>query len=125
MKAGDTFFANVQGAHLTIVVAGPCPHGKVLYVKVTSDLRGIDHTCPIDPGDHPDIQHESFIHYGEADIGDATALDSAVTRRQVQMKEPVSREVLQRVAEGFSASEHARPRYEDFVQGRCSCDKRR
>lgn len=97
----------------------------MLYVGVTSDPGGLDHTCPVQPEDHPDIHHNSFIHFGDAVIGSAAALDFAIFAKQIVVKEAVSGEVISRIVEGFSASEQARPRYEDFVQGRCSCDRRR
>jgi hypothetical protein len=125
LNAGDTFVANVPGAHLRIVVAGPCAHGNVLYVGVTSDPGDHDHTCLVQPKDHPAIHHDSFIHYGDAVIGSAAALDFAIVgTKQITGTQAVSAEVLRRIIEGFSGSEHARPRYEDFAQGKCSCDKR-
>lgn len=125
MKAGDTFYLEVEGAHLIVVVSGPCRHGKVLIVRVTSDPGAIDHTCRLTQKDHAGLDRDSYVHYGDAEIGDAAALDLARERKQLDPKEAMSPEVLQRIIEGFSDSEHAKPRYEDFAQGRCSCDKRR
>lgn len=125
MRAGDTFYLKVEEAHLFIVVSGPCAHGKVLLIRVTSDPGHIDHTCRLDSSDHSSLEHDSYVHFGDAEIGDAAALDLARDRKLLDSKERVSEATLQRIIDGFSASEHAKPRYQDFAEGHCSCDKRR
>jgi len=124
LKPGETFRANLAGAHWRVLVWGPCAHGNVLVVGVTSDEERLDRTCPIQPKELPGLDHESFVHYGDAKIGPASGLQRALDTNQVVPGQPVTDDILRRIVDGFSESRHARPRYDEFAHGRCACDRR-
>jgi hypothetical protein len=121
VNAGDTFVLSAQGAHLCIVAAGPCQHGNILFVRVTSDHPSKDRTCILQPGDHPFIRHTSLIHYADAKVVDDRRLADAIRAGQVQMRTPVNAVVLRDIRCGFSASLHALPIHVNFVVGPCRC----
>jgi len=50
--------------HLYAVMNDPCPEGLCLMVNVTSiRARYHDPACLLDDGDHPFIQHPSYMLY--------------------------------------------------------------
>ena len=119
MTPGDTFLARVANAHLAVVVA-ECKHGNVLFVRLTSDGPGKDQTCRLGRGDHPWITHDSVIHYGDAMRVPNATLDLQLGR-QLDAQEPLSQDVLKRIAGGFAVSLYAKPVDADFVAGNCRC----
>lgn len=121
MRPGDTFVLLAQGAHLRIVVAGPCQHGRILFVGVTSDAPAKDRTCTLDVGDHPFLHHTSLIHYGDAMIGESRQLLAAVPAGHIEVRESITPDLLLRIQQGFNQSMHAKPIHIDFINGRCRC----
>jgi hypothetical protein len=70
VSLGETFYGGgeVHGAdHLWIVINDPQAHnGTALIVNVTTLRPGADTTYVLRRGDHPFIQHDSYVRFSSA-----------------------------------------------------------
>jgi hypothetical protein len=101
-----------SGLHLFVLVLGPVTfpgYGstpQIAMVSATTLREGIPHdpACVLEPGDHPFIQHRSFISYRhlrlDTDPHVGRMVDSAVWSRH----EPCTPALLQRIVAGVCLS---------------------
>ncbi len=104
MKRGESFrFADPRiDDHLWVVISDPDPAtGSVLVTSVTTwteDVR--DHSCIIEPGEHPSIRVRSCVFYDSTLAAPARELDARRDRGALVMHEPFTPDVLRRVMNG-------------------------
>ena len=97
MEAGDTFKYGQRGGHLWVVVSNPTASpAHVLIVNMTTD-RGIDRSCILNVGDHPFVEHTTCIRYDMARIVANDELERFVASNTIQLNEPVSADILERI----------------------------
>jgi hypothetical protein len=107
MEAGNTFYLPDKSAygHLWIVISDPKKNpDRVLLVSMTSYDVDKEDVCLIEAGEHPKVKHKTCIYYKPAR---ATSLENLLRLRDsgyLDMQEPVSAELLQRIRRGVSLS---------------------
>jgi len=103
MKAGDVFRL-VKGAdkHAKVIISDPASFpGKVLFVGMTSWDPREDQSCILLPGDHSTVYHRTCITYSRGNAkASNTELDAMFRAGLLQVFEPVSNDVLQRIRKG-------------------------
>lgn len=111
--AGDTCLQDgPNGRHLWVVVHGPeaCPgYGQpphVITVSVTTLRAGNSHdpACILHAGDHPFIQHDSWIYYRAARLDPLADAQLHVANALWIPHQPFSPQLLVRVRAGLCAS---------------------
>ncbi|MCW5776397.1 MAG: hypothetical protein KIS87_08175 [Phycisphaeraceae bacterium] len=104
MKLGESFRFADPGIdeHLWIVMSEPDPAtGGVLVTSVTTWNEGVrDHSCIIEPGEHPSIRVRSCVFYDSTVVAPARELDARRERGELVMHEPLAPDLLRRVLAG-------------------------
>jgi hypothetical protein len=107
LNRGDTFLtgdAQEDTLHLWIVLTPPS-EGEVVTVSVTTKRRRSETLVELHPGDHPFIVHDSVIAYSYARIRTVEGIEIAVASGAAKLREPVSPDLLKRVANGLIESD--------------------
>jgi hypothetical protein len=100
------------GRHLFFLLLGPVilpgygPRPQIAMASATT-LRGgvpFDDACVLNPGDHPFIQHRSYIAYRYLRIDTADHVDSMVVTAGWLPHEPCTPELLGRIIAGVCRS---------------------
>jgi hypothetical protein len=106
--AGDTFILTRQTGdvpHLWVLLWGPAgPADAFLAVHLSTWREGRDRSCLIQAGEHPFVQHETYVVYNNAKRFSAAVLQGAIAARQAMPRAPVSPRLLDRLRAGFFAS---------------------
>src|ERR1051326_4869644 len=108
MKLGDAFLGGgeVHGEdHLWFVINDPSAHGDVaLIVNVSTVRPNAETTCLLQRGEHPFIQHDSYVRYGSARGTNAADLDRLVKSRRLKPHQATSKMLLEKIRAGAKAS---------------------
>lgn len=115
-ELGSTFLndpATKLPRHLWILASDPSVDpGCIVLVNVSSDPgRHDDRTCILRRGDHPVIQHESYVRYDCAEFGVLAAIQKAHAKLLITQRVAVSAAVLSRIHRGFEKSPHAKKKF--------------
>ncbi len=114
-EAGDAFFCQAgPKEHLFVVLFDPNTYpsegfGKRLcivsvnFTSVTAEKR-IDSACIIEAGEHPFIQHQSYVFYEKIQIIDHEHVCTCVRTGVYRPAQKVSVELLERIVTGIQAS---------------------
>lgn len=99
---GDTFLYQYPGSkyHLFIVVTRRMNDSSFVCTMVSSwknDSRLDDPACILEPGDHPFIQHKSYVAYKETVIFYPDQLDRLFSLGMCLPRDPVSPSLLDRI----------------------------
>lgn len=100
------------GLHLFVIALGPAvldgygPAPQVLMASATTLRDGIpfDSACVLEPGDHPFIQHRSYIAYRYARVDSAAHVEHMVTSQVWLPKEPCDPQLIERIVSGVRQS---------------------
>lgn len=100
------------GNHLFVLVLGPVViplyGGKEQFamVGVTSIRDGVPHdpACELNPGDHPFIQHPSYVKYRDLRVNSCAHVENMVGTTVWPPHHPCSAELLQRIVAGICLS---------------------
>lgn len=104
MKAGATFhFDN----HLWMVISDPDQDAeKVLIVNFTTWRPRCDPACIVNPGEHPFINRQTCVNYGDALLFSVGQLAELVREGQiVPYPHPLSAELLAKIRQRAGESE--------------------
>jgi hypothetical protein len=107
MEAGETFYLPDRSAdgHLWIVISDPGKDpDRVLLVSMTSHDVDKEDVCLIDPGEHPRVKQRTCICYKPARATSLKNLDRLRDSGYLQMQEPVSADLLERIRRGVALS---------------------
>src|SRR2546427_9651637 len=108
MKQGDTFLGSeeVHGEdHLWLVINDPPAHaGLALIVNVSTLRPNAESTCIVQPGEHPFIQHVSYVRYGSGRKVNVADLTEAVKKGLLKPHQVASKAFLEKVRAGANAS---------------------
>jgi len=116
MNAGDTFRRG-SGSHLWIVVSDPQQNAnQVLLVNLTSNRAWQDQSCIISAGEHPFVTRETIVFYRNAMIASNHDLDSQLASGAIQLHDPVSSPLLQRIRVGAAASARIALGHQDLLR---------
>lgn len=94
------------------------PDAHVVVVSVSSVVEGAPHdsTCYLEVGDHPFIRHRSYVFYAVATAYPIATLEQMVVSGEIEVREPVSEDVMVRVTQGLLDSRHSKPRWKGIVR---------
>jgi hypothetical protein len=110
MKPGDTFLGGreVHGDdHLWLVINDPSAHGGVVLIVNVSTLRpNAETTCLVQRGEHPFIQHDSYVRYGSARKAREVDLEKLVRAGRLRPHQIANKALLEKVRAGATASPH-------------------
>lgn len=124
LAKGSILVPSGRDKHLHIVCNDPTPYPKyanaesVLLVNITTlypDLP-FDPTCILNIGDHPFIQHQSFVFYGKADIFAATRLVAGVQSGELVVRQECPGPTFTRVLSGFELSKKVPGKIKNYYQ---------
>ncbi|MCL5098047.1 MAG: hypothetical protein M1608_11075 [Candidatus Omnitrophica bacterium] len=108
MEPGDTFLGGgeVLGEdHLWLVINNPPAHAGVALIVNVSTLRpNAETTCLVQKGEHPFIQHDSYVRYGSARSANVADLEKLVKAGRRKPHQAASRVLLEKVRAGATAS---------------------
>jgi hypothetical protein len=107
LNRGDTFLTGDEQddtLHLWIVLTSPS-EGEVVTVSVTTKRRRSECLVELHAGDHPFIIHDSVVAYSYARIRTVEEIELADASGAAKLREPVSRDLLERVCNGLLDSE--------------------
>lgn len=120
IKAGTTFLIPDPGPvldpHLWVIISDPEQDpDHVLLVNFTSWRKGVDESCVVEPGDHPFFEHKSVVNYHDAVEREKQELQAALDVTRLEMREPLSPQLLERIRAGAAVSEHLEYRHRDLL----------
>ncbi len=89
-----------------IKVDGYGSQPQVLLASVMSIKPGIilDDSCLLGPGDHPFIEHDSFVDYRYTRLETAQHIEGRIDDGVYVLKEPCSPELIRRIIQGAMKS---------------------
>lgn len=106
--AGDTFLltrGTGSTPHLWVVLWGPAGAARAfLSIYLTTLRPHSDRSCVLRAGEHPFIQHDTAVAYGEVQRWPEERLDELIAAGIAKPRQPVSAAVLARLRAGFFAS---------------------
>ena len=68
-----------------------------------------DNSCLVASGDHPFLQHASYVAYDKCRVEQAVALENLVKSGYMIEKEPASEDLVASISAGLKKSKFARP----------------
>ena len=124
MHRGDTLLrpiiiANPKlKAHLWIVVTEPTADGSCVMVNITTPKgHRLDRTVVLQKGDHPFVQHESIISYGDAQIENVKDLLACVQCATAKRgKQQILPPLLRRIQDGVLKSPDTPHKVREFCK---------
>ena len=111
-SAGDTFVnqsAPHTPTHLWAVISDIQQSvDEIVIVNFTSWRQDKDESCLLDKGDHPHIQHKTYISYRDAHVVTLAKLEELESQSLITRKETLDSDILTRVREGAMVSPFAK-----------------
>lgn len=104
--------------HLFVVLNDPCPDGQCLLVMVSSvkPNRHYDPTCVLDDGDHPYIDHKSYIVYRLAEAMQVSRISKMVALKYYEPRMDMDPAIFQQICDGLFESDETRPRLINYAK---------
>ena len=96
--------------HLFVVINDPGEDEEVVLASLSSVHARSDTACPVHPGDHPFVDHESCIEYRYCRTDSIAHLNTLLKSGYITRREDASDELVERILEGAWASDHTKPR---------------
>jgi hypothetical protein len=111
MKLADTVITTkpdtARDKHLWIVCSDPAKNSEeVLILNLTTDPIFDDRSCVLHRGDHPFVRRDCYINYAEGYLQSDAFLNKKITDKVIELREPMSSAVMQRIWYGASVSDH-------------------
>ena len=92
--------------HLWVIVSDPSQDpDDVLIVNFTTRTDRSDESCNVEPGEHPFVKHRTVVEYRGAKRVSARQLDQLLANTRLELREPVSQELLARIRAGAAISD--------------------
>jgi|SRR6266404_5149992 len=109
MNTGDTLCIPEPGtsldSHLWAVISDPIADPfQIVLVNFTKHRQDKDQACVLQDGDHPFIKIPTCVEYRRAKIVTNEQLDILISLPNVEVREPLSPEVLERILDGVPNS---------------------
>lgn len=119
-QMGTTFWTNPKHptipSHLHIVISDPFKNeGEIAIVNVTTIRGEHDDSCILIPGDHPRIQHPSYVGYARGWIVNLNSLVMLMDAMQIHRSPRMDLAVVARVQKGAMKSPKTPPRIKGLL----------
>ena len=96
--------AGPQGSlHLWIIATEPV-NDRAVIVSVTTLRHNVDQTVVLQKGDHPFVNHQSAVFFGDSKIVNATMLAEQVANGSVSNHHPCDTRLIDEIGMGLRAS---------------------
>lgn len=98
--------------HLWVVIARPFRGDDLIIVSLSSVKAGgmrPDPACLLHGGEHPFVNHESYVFYRRAEFTTVTSLRGKVTRGEVMVKPPADTALVRQIRSAAIKSEFTDP----------------
>jgi hypothetical protein len=117
VKRATLLYPSGATNHLFVFLNDPFgPARQVLMVPACSVVGNYhDTTCLISPGEHPFIEHDSYIAYQHCRIEPAPKLDQGVARNEFHDRGLMDQAVFARVLAGLYSSRRTKPFAVNFL----------
>jgi hypothetical protein len=117
MNLGDSFLMEYPRGgvkHLFIVVHKASD--RILLVNVSSLKVGVecDTSCVLRQGEHPFIDHDSFVVYSQVFFALESYIDGQIRHGICKRQDPVTNDVLERIGRGAAISESIPEKYRQY-----------
>lgn len=126
LQKGTLLIPSGSTDHLFFICNNPVFYPKaatecILTVNISSVKPDIDYdsTCILHVGDHPFVNHPSFVFYNKARIMGAVTVSQSVASGDFRTHVPCGDQAFQRILDGFGLSPHVIPRIRLFYQKYC------
>ena len=88
--------------HIRFIISDPDENNNVLVVNMTTFHNNgrEDTSCILDIGDHPKIEHKSWLNYAESEELHILKLTEGSIRRIIPFDSNISDEVLKKIQQG-------------------------
>ncbi|MCG2572352.1 hypothetical protein LVY74_02115 [Acinetobacter sp. ME22] len=125
-KVGDAFFRpDGLKDHLNVVLFDPNHfpdlgfgnHLCIVKVNITTIYEGkyFDPTCIVRKGEHPFIDHDSFVYYQKLEIEHFSHIHTCVNNGIWRPADPISGELLLRMQNGVKNSGDTPKKYKKYI----------
>jgi hypothetical protein len=108
MRRGDTFLGGGEAHgenHLWLVINDPSAHSGIALIVNVSNLRpNAETTCLVRRGEHPFMQHDSYVRYGSARRANVVDLEKLVKAGRLKLHQIASGTLLEKIRAGAKAS---------------------
>jgi hypothetical protein len=101
--------------HLFIIIAIEKSSNAALLVNITSPKIGCDCSCSINIGEHPFLEYNSVINYGDARVTPISNLEYSLKKSIIKKHSPVSKELLKKIRDGALISLDIPIKYRNFL----------
>ncbi|CDH21877.1 conserved hypothetical protein [Xenorhabdus bovienii str. kraussei Quebec] len=126
VKKGTIMLLTGAKEHLFFICSDPVLYPQLtkecfLAVNLTTIYSDIeyDNTCILSVGDHPFVNHDSYILYKKAEILGVDTVTSQVIAGDIRVSEPCRNDVFDRILNGFNTSPHVKPKVRKFYTKYC------
>jgi len=105
LTAGNTLLIRTppnNKEHLFIIIA--VQDCAALLVNITTPKIGCDCSCCINVGEHPFLQHNSVVNYGDASIRPMSNIEACLKNNIIKRNSPVSIPLLKKIQHGAMIS---------------------
>lgn len=113
VRLGEAFFNKNSPSlptHLYMVASDPEKNAaEVVLVNATTRHFDtvFDEACLLSEGDHPDIEHDSYMTYMRLKIAAAAVIDAGMKGGVLTKRQDLTSELLRKVQEGVMKSKYA------------------
>jgi hypothetical protein len=97
---------NPDSKHLFVVLTNPCAGGQHLLTSITSmkPNRPYDPTCVLEAGEHPFLDHQSYVFYARPKQVGHAGIIKCVKAGIYIAKQNCDEALLKKIREGVAAS---------------------
>ncbi len=105
-------------SHLFVIILECEDHTRNTIIVNVQSIRGnkYDKTVILSPGDHPFIQHPSYINYSLAQIVSLDDLEQKLNNRTAKVISPISSAIFQKICDGILRSRFTPEEVKDLYQ---------
>lgn len=129
-RGGTVLAQTGDKKHLHIICSEPAFYSGigalgVLVVNITSvdPERPYDTTCVLHPGDHPFIEHDSYVLYAKAVVWKTSSIENRILTGEIVTQPPLKEPVISNVISGFLISPMTNRRILNFCRNNCIFSK--
>lgn len=126
VKKGTVLIPSGKSNHLSIICCDPVYYPRTLTdsvlivnISTVTSMPHVDDACILHKGDHPFINHDSFVFYSRADIFSVNSLKNNVDNGNFTPHKPCCDQVFTRVLNGFNVSKHTPYKVKQFYNNYC------
>lgn len=104
--------------HLFVVCTEPCPRSRVAIANVTSWVQdGSDSTVQFHGGEHPSIDHHSYVAYRHAKIESTVNLEAGLRNGHLIARPDLAEAHVSRIEAGLLKSKFTPRRVKRYLSG--------